>query len=1245
MAKCFRWVLSTLLVLVSAAVCVSSPSTPAAASTTYVERGSGFVSLEPVRLVDTRSGLGVPAGPVPAGRSIDVTVAGRAGVPASGVAAVALNVTVTGPAGSGYLTAFPSGTVRPVASNLNFVSGVTAANQVLVKVGAGGRITLYSSQRTHVVVDLAGYYPAAGDNYEALDPARVLDTRSGVGASAGLVSAGGTVALRVTGRGGVPATEVGAVVLNVTVTAPQAAGYVTVFPGGGSRPTASNVNYAKGQTVAGLVVAKVGSGGEVSLFTSGSAHLIADVAGYLPVGSDYTGLTPARLVDTRTGVGAPKGTVAAGRSVTVAVLGVGGTPIDQVSAVSLNVTATGPIAGGYVTVYPAGTTRPTASMLNYRTGQTVANSIIAKPGADGRITLFTSAATHLVVDVGGFISSPLDVVMEQPASTQVEEAAEVIAVDAPTSDGGAGSYTLESGQPVPAVGNHVFLPPGSGNGDGLIGRVTHTSGQLVEVVSVPLEEAFPAGHIEGTADADNVLVQAATQRRANSRSAVQLDCRDEDGNPVGNGVEIGVELSLGTRLTAFMDWGPSKQAHLRVSATVSLDATVTVAIYAKVSCSFEGPRVPGPPVGVVFTTSIASRTTLELSAGVQAGARWTGASYTTGIEWKDGSQPTTFSSLATGKWEIDPPSVRSALAKVELTTGPVAEFKLAGLTGIELFAGGFLAFTVAPAQSPWWKLSAGVKVSAALEVNIIFVIDTRYELATRVLIETELARATTPYTSSGPPVITTTRLPDATVNTFYSTTLGTADGRTGTWTISSGANPPGLSVTSTGTIRGTPQDAGRWTFTIRFTDSSSRIAERTYTLAVSSGSTESNFPARDAPGVQSFSIVKNNSSFTVPWIYNLKTPRSLSWTGALRLECISNTADGGTRNLTIQRDGRSAEAATSACGERVIDDQLGRRFETEPDGVGVVAYDRDGRELWKNPNVVSVWPTADGGSYPILTLQNSTYFYGVVEPASGDFATFHEIGRTDFADWVTTFGNTITVMSDSQAIWIDRTTGTVLRRVGPQLSEVVPSNGSALFSSQRSTLGSGDSCQAITRKEDDTGLLWSVTTELTGGTTCRYSLLPDARGGVYIVMDRSDYPKPFVRRLWYADSNGQLNDLGNLPGGSQSGDSTDVTADSSGRLAWPMYEDATCPEWQDNACYIARVYVRDTDGSIRVVRQQQPTDAASPSGRGFVLFGAEQLWFTFDAEARTRSDNPRLHVESVPMATDGDYLVTRTFRR
>ena len=263
--------------------------------------------------------------------------------------------------------------------------------------------------------------PAA---FVSLSPARLLDTRRGVGAPVGPVKDGQVVVLTVAGVGGVPVTNAAAVSLNLTATAPTGAGYVTVWADGTAKPTASNLNFGPGQTVANLVTAPVGADGRVDLVFSGTGNvqLIADVSGYFLAGASagaggFVSLSPARLLDTRRGVGAPVGPVKDGQVVVLTVAGVGGVPVTNAAAVSLNLTATAPTGAGYVTVWADGTAKPTASNLNFGPGQTVANLVTAPVGADGRVDLVFSGTgnVQLIADVSGYFLAPL--IVYAPDST------------------------------------------------------------------------------------------------------------------------------------------------------------------------------------------------------------------------------------------------------------------------------------------------------------------------------------------------------------------------------------------------------------------------------------------------------------------------------------------------------------------------------------------------------------------------------------------------------------------------------------------------------------------------------------------------------------------------------------------------------------------------------------------------------------------------------------------------------------
>ncbi len=371
-------------------------------------------SFTPVRLADTRpgwvaaDGLFVGTGPVPGGQFVQVSVANRGGVPADAQAAV-LNVTVVSPAGDGYATVFPCGTV-PYTSSLNYSAGEDVANEVITKLSPTGTICVFTYATANIIVDVAGYVPAPSD-YVPMSPVRFADTRAGWVAADGLFTGTGPVAggqfvqVPVAGRAGVPA-DAKAVVANVTSVSPAGGGYLTVFPCG-TLPYTSSLNYAAGEDVASEVIAKLSPTGSICVFTYATANIIVDVAGYVPAGSDYVGLDPVRVADTRAGWVAADGLftgtgpVAGGQFVQVPVAGRGGVPVDATSVVA-NVTIADPVAGGYATVYPCGTL-PYTSVLNYSAGEAVANEVIAKLSPTGSICVFTYSTANIIVDVAGYM--------------------------------------------------------------------------------------------------------------------------------------------------------------------------------------------------------------------------------------------------------------------------------------------------------------------------------------------------------------------------------------------------------------------------------------------------------------------------------------------------------------------------------------------------------------------------------------------------------------------------------------------------------------------------------------------------------------------------------------------------------------------------------------------------------------------------------------------------------------------------
>ena len=370
--------------------------------------GAKYHPLTPARILDSRDGTGGFATPWPANTTRDLKVTGVGGVPATGVGSVVLNVTVTGGTAPSHLTAWPSGVTKPLASNLNWPAGDTRPNLVTVKVGAGGKVSLFNNAGSvHVIADVVGWYDTgtavSGDLFTPLAPARILDSRDGTGGFASPWGAGTSRDLQVATKGGVPAGAT-VVALNVTVVNGSAPSHLTVWPTGVTKPTASNLNWPTGAVRPNLVIVKLGTGGKVSLFNNGgTVDVIADVVGYFGASGDrFHPTLPHRLVDSRDGTGTTATPWAAGSTRNVAVASIGPVP-KTAKAVVLNITVTGGTAASHLTVWPAGVAKPTASSLNWNAGQTVPNLVVVKVGDGGLASIFNNSGNaHVIADVVGW---------------------------------------------------------------------------------------------------------------------------------------------------------------------------------------------------------------------------------------------------------------------------------------------------------------------------------------------------------------------------------------------------------------------------------------------------------------------------------------------------------------------------------------------------------------------------------------------------------------------------------------------------------------------------------------------------------------------------------------------------------------------------------------------------------------------------------------------------------------------------
>jgi len=364
----------------------------------------GYRALDPVRLLDTRSGTGTGGARFAMGDGgrLDLPVLGAGGVPASGVEAVALTVTAACPSAPGHLDVYPAGRVGNGTRTVSYQRGGPDRAQVIVPVGVDGRVSIHNAGgETPVVADVYGYVTtAAVGRYVPVRPARVYDSRT----AGGRFAAGESRTLRITGTGAVPAGA-SAAVLNVSAYDEAGPGQVSVRPAGAADHQLAAVDYRPPAGRRTRVVSGLSADGHVTVRNVGtSAQLVLDVAGYLTpaAGNAYTPVRPARLLDTTKGVGADAAPLPGGGKVAFQVTGRDGVP-STARTVTLTLTARGPAHRTYLTAYASGSTRsPLADVLAPRRANT-SNLVVVPVSPDGRVTVYASRGpVDVTADVLGF---------------------------------------------------------------------------------------------------------------------------------------------------------------------------------------------------------------------------------------------------------------------------------------------------------------------------------------------------------------------------------------------------------------------------------------------------------------------------------------------------------------------------------------------------------------------------------------------------------------------------------------------------------------------------------------------------------------------------------------------------------------------------------------------------------------------------------------------------------------------------
>jgi hypothetical protein len=362
-----------------------------------------FVPVPPVRVLDTRDELhGDVSAKVGHRMTVSTQIADRHEIPAD-AEAVAINITAVRPSRATFLTVYPSGQSRPDVSSVNVSSGAVVNNFVVASLGTNGRVDIYNHNgEVDVVFDVVGFKPRT-TGYRPLPPSRVLDTRVGIGDVATRIGRRATVSTTVAGRSGVP-TDAAVVAVNITAIAPTRSTYLSVFPSGTPRPLISSVNAAEGRIVSNFVLAALGDNGRLDIYNhDGFVDVVLDVVGYLPRGTEYVPLSPARVLDTRNEIdGDLSDPVGRRQTVSARIAGRGGVPADA-RAVAVNVTAVTPTHTGFLTVFPSGQPRPNVSALNFSAGAVVGNFIVVELGAGGALDLYNHEGdTDFVIDVVGY---------------------------------------------------------------------------------------------------------------------------------------------------------------------------------------------------------------------------------------------------------------------------------------------------------------------------------------------------------------------------------------------------------------------------------------------------------------------------------------------------------------------------------------------------------------------------------------------------------------------------------------------------------------------------------------------------------------------------------------------------------------------------------------------------------------------------------------------------------------------------
>ncbi len=798
----------------------------------------------PVRLLDTATEASNVIGStmIDPSEPLVLPVAGRGVVPEKGVGAVLLTVHADGASAPGHVSVRPTGAGEVEQPDVVYEAGQASTRTVVTRLGTGGSLTVAVSEPVHLLVEVTGWFPE-GSGFESVEPAVIHDTRDEpVVGEKGEVHGGMTdpaqpFVLPISGRGGVPSSGAGAVVLRLLADGAEGPGYASVFVGG-SAPTTWNSHFGADGPEGNLVVTALSPSGTVNVATSVATHLTVEILGWFPEEIGYIPLRPARLEDSRPGgtttdgQGGITGIVPPGAPQRAKVAGRERVPAD-VAAVALVVAAEGQGTAGRLDLRSS----PIGG-VSFPSDGVSSNLVFAPLDEDGAVVVEPTAAANVVVDLVGYVA---------PGSGQLSTAA----VASRTVLLGSGDYV----GPVPdteifevsltpsadsvEVGDVLVLNPTGASPVGGIGRVLtidpQTDGRkTVTLARATLQDAFTYGDLSYEGPIGDAFQSRTMLGGTTGGDAVGEDGRGALGFPAFDcGSDHGLSLSLGADMSASVDfrlrWGFGTIDQLRVVVNLGVDFDASLEGSAEFECEIETPKtffgtfVAGPVI-LSFHHNLFAEIELQASAAALRYG-WSG-DISLGAEYVDGHW--THVNEASGKTKGPDFGLVNPSGEFAVVVGHEFSALAYGSIGVELELGKRVGGTVERVDGHYeCTVDLGLQVSGEATADIRL-LEVSTEIGSKTFGGFRLTEV-----DCGPipfPRVSVERLGTAYTNMHYEKRLHSDTGE-GPFTWSATGLPPGLTISGE-KILGTPTATGGYDVDLTVTDVHGRSVSKSLVLEV-----------------------------------------------------------------------------------------------------------------------------------------------------------------------------------------------------------------------------------------------------------------------------------------------------------------------------------------------------------------------------------------------------------------------------